>query len=177
MNLVIRPRTDADVPALARALLEQQPGSGYPLRAPLPMPAEEFVARPGTLAAWSALLDDEPVGHIAVHPVEPAETNRDPSLVRLWSQGHDLPAERLGLIGVYFTADHVRGRGVGAALMRTALNDLAERGLAPCLDAINAGPTVDPYRRTGWREVGTTRTWWLPDDHPDVVAMIRPIDD
>lgn len=172
MPLVIRPRTDADLEPLGRVLVEQQPASGYPHRDPLPMRAEDFVARPGALAAWTAELDGEPVGHIAVLPVVDPATSREPELSLLWSAGHGLPAERLGEIGVYFTATRVRGQGVGAALMRTALDDLTARGLAPCLDVIPTGAAVDIYRRTGWREVGTTRPSWLSPDSPDVVAMV-----
>ena len=137
MSLVIRPRADADLPALGRALVEQQPASRYPHRDPLPMPAEDFVARPGALATWTAELDGEPVGHVAVLPVRP--DGHEPELARLWSAGHGLPTERLGEIGVYFTSTAARGRGVGSALMRTALDDLAERGLAPCLDVVPFG--------------------------------------
>ena len=117
MSLVIRPRTDADLPALGDVLLEQQAASGYPHRKPLPMAPEDFVAREGTLATWTALLDDAPVGHIAVLPVHDPATRREPELSRLWMAGHDLPAEHLAEIGVYFTATSVRGRGIGAALI------------------------------------------------------------
>jgi len=172
MSLVIRPRADADLPARGRALVEQQPASRYPHRDPLPMPAEDFVARPGALATWTAELDGEPVGHVAVLPVRP--DGHEPELARLWSAGHGLPTERLGEIGVYFTSTAARGRGVGSALMRTALDDLAERGLAPCLDVVPFGVAADYYLRTGWVEVGRTRPSWLGDDAPDVVAMILP---
>lgn len=75
---------------------------------------------------------------------------------------------------MYFTATHVRGRGVGAALMRTALDHVAALALAPCLDVIPTGSAVELYRRTGWREVGSTRPAWLEADAPDVVAMVLP---
>lgn len=169
MPLVIRPRADADLPALGRALVEQQAASGYPHREPLPMAPEDFVARSGALATWTALLDDEPVGHVAVLPVRDPEVSLEPALSRLWMAGRGLPADRLAEIGVYFTAAHVRGRGVGAAL-----DHLAEHELAPCLDVIPTGSAVDLYRRTGWREVGRTRPAWLDADAPDVVAMVLP---
>lgn len=172
--LLIRPRTDADLPALGRALVQQQAASGYPHREPLPMAPEDFVARSGALATWTAVLDDEPVGHVAVLPVRDPEVSLEPALSRLWMAGHGLPADRLAEVGVYFTATHVRGRGVGAALMRTALDHLAAQGLAPCLDVIPTGSAVDLYRRTGWREVGRTRPAWLDADAPDVVAMVLP---
>lgn len=172
--LVIRPRTDADLPALGAVLVEQQATSGYPHREPLPMSPEDFVAREGTLATWTALLDDEPVGHIAVLPVLDPAVSREPDLSRLWMAGHGLPAERLAEIGVYFTATRVRGQGIGAALMRTALDQVAALGLAPCLDVIPTGSAVELYRRTGWREVGSTRPAWLEADAPDVVAMVLP---
>ncbi len=174
VTLTIRPRRDDDLTALGRALVEQQSASGYPHREPLPMPAEEFIARPGSLAAWTAEVDGQPVGHIAVLPV--SADGREPELARLWSAGHGLPAERLGEVGVYFTASHVRGTGVGSALLRTALADLADRGLAPCLDVVPTGAAVEVYRRAGWIEVGSTRPSWLSAGAPDVIAMILATD-
>lgn len=176
MTITIRPRRDDDLPALGHVLVEQQPASGYPHRDPLPMPGADFVARAGALAAWTAEVDGEPVGHIAILPVRDPAASGEPELARLWMAGHDLPAERLGEVGVYFTATHVRGRGVGAALMRTALDELAARALAPCLDVIPTGTAVDYYRRSGWVEVGGTRPSWLAADAPGVIAMILPRD-
>lgn len=172
VTLTIRPRRDEDLPALGRALVEQQSASRYPHRDPLPMPPEEFVARPGALATWTAEIDGEPVGHVAVLPVLP--DGHEPELARLWSAGHGLPADRLGEIGVYFTSTASRGTGVGSALMRTALADLESRGLAPCLDVVPFGTAAEYYRRSGWIEVGSTRPSWLGDDAPAVLAMILP---
>lgn len=172
VTVLIRPRRDDDLPALGRALVEQQAASGYPHRRPLPMPPEDFIARSGTLSTWTAEVDGAPVGHAAVLPVR--VDGHEPELARLWSDGHGLPAERLGEIGVYFTSSAARGTGVGAALMRTALADLDERGLAPCLDVVSSGAAVDYYRRRGWVEVGATRPSWLADDAADVIAMILP---
>lgn len=174
MQLTIRPRTDADLPALGAALVEQQSASGYPHRDPLPIAPEDFITRAGTLATWTAEVDGRPAGHVAVLPVHDPEAGGEPELTRLWMAGHGLPADRLGEVGVYFTATWARGRGVGSALMRTALEDLAARDLAPCLDVVPTGAAVDIYRRTGWREVGSTRPSWLEDDAPDVVAMVLP---
>lgn len=172
VTVTIRPRRDDDLPALGRALVEQQADSGYPHRDPLPMPPEDFIARPGTLATWTAEVDGEPVGHAAVLPVR--TDGNEPELAHLWIEGHDLRAERLGEIGVYFTSTAARGMGIGAALMRTALDDLDARGLAPCIDVVSSGAAVDYYRRTGWVEVGSTRPSWLEDDAADVIAMILP---
>ena len=172
MSVLVRPRTDADLPELGRALVEQQPASGYPHRAPLPMPPEDFIARPGTLSTWTAEVGGLPVGHVAVLPV--LDDGREPELARLWSEGHGLPVERLGEIGVYFTTTATRGTGVGAALMRAALTDLEARGLAACLDVVGSGAAVDYYRSSGWVAVGVTRPSWLEDDAADVIAMILP---
>lgn len=172
MTLIIRTRVDADLPALGSALVEQQAASGYPHRDPLPMAPEDFIARSGILAAWTADVDGTPVGHVATLPVR--EDGREPELARLWMTGHGLPAERLGEVGVYFTAVGVRGTGVGSALMRAALADLEARELAPCLDVVPTGAAVEYYRRSGWVEVGSTRPSWLDDDSPDVIAMILP---
>lgn len=177
MPATIRPRTDADLPALGDALLEQQEASGYPHREPLTMPTADFLRRKGEIASWVAEVDGRPVGHIAVlAPPDPltAPPGSD-EMIRAWMRAHDRPVDRIAEVGVSFTTTHARGTGAGRALLETALAELRERDLAPCLDVIPEGAAVEIYRRDGWREVGAVRPAWLSADAPDVLAMILPV--
>lgn len=171
----IRPRRPADVPALARALLEQQHASGYPHRDPLPYSAEQFILRPGTTAAWVAEVDGLTVGHVAISdPGDPTSLpDGDAAVVRAWMDAHRRPHDELGEVAIFFTATTARGSGAGTALLATAVAALRERGLAPCLDVVPTSTgAMQLYRRTGWQEVGRVRPGWLSDDAPDVIAMV-----
>lgn len=173
----IRPRRPADVPHLARVLLEQQHASGYPHRDPLPYPAEQFLLRPSVSAAWVVEVESLPVGHVAIsRPGDPESlTDGDADVVRAWMAAHGRPHDALGEVAIFFTATAVRGTGAGSALLATAVAALRERDLAPCRDVVPTSTgAMRLYRRTGWQEVGRVRPGWLSDDAPDVIAMVLP---
>lgn len=176
MTATIRPRRDSDLAALGEALLEQQAASGYPYRTPLPMSTDDFIVRSGEIAAWVAEVDGRAIGHIAA--LSPADPETAPpglaEVVRAWMRGHDRPHDAIAEVGVFFTATSSRGSGAGRALLETALADLADRDLAPCLEVVPDSAAVELYRRTGWREVGTGRPEWLSAGAPDVLAMVLP---
>ena len=113
-ELVIRPRTEADVPALTEVLAAQQRLTRYPMRWPLPFPVEQFVVRDVDLAAWTAELDGRPVGHVAVQCADEVFTPR--LLAQHWERGHGLPVERLGVLGTLFVDPGVRRMGLGRQL-------------------------------------------------------------
>ena len=170
MALTIRPRTEADLPALTQVLAAQQALTRYPMRWPLPFPIEQFVVRGVDLAGWTAELDDRPVGHVA------AQAAHDVAMLPLWETGHDRPRERLGVVGTLFVDPGVRRQGLGRRLHDTAVDWLLERDLAPCLDVVPIhGAAQAMYAAAGWRVVGQERPHWLPDGEPDVLAMVLPV--
>ncbi len=172
-DLVVRPRRDDDLPALAQVLTAQQAVARYPVRWPLPFPVEQFIAREQDLAAWTAELDGRPVGHVAVQRADQVFTPAP--LVEPWVGGHGLPVDRLGVLGTLFVDPGVRRRGLGRRLHDTAVDWLREQGLAPCLDVVPShAAALQMYAGLGWREVGRMRPHWLPDAEPDVVAMVLP---
>ncbi len=169
-DLVVRPREAGDVAGLVEVLAAQREASLYPLRWPLPFPPEQFVERAVDLAAWTALLDGRPVGHVAAQRAE------DGSMLPLWEAGHGRTADRLGVLGTLFVDPGVRGRGLGRRLHDTAVGWLRERDLGPCLDVVPIhAPAQAMYAAAGWREVGRARPHWLPEARPDVVAMVLPV--
>jgi len=170
-ELVIRPRTEADVPALTEVLAAQQPLTRYPMRWPLPFPVEQFVVRDVDLAAWTAELDGRPVGHVAVQCADEVFTPR--LLAQHWERGHGLPVERLGVLGTLFVDPGVRRMGLGRQLHDTAVDWLRDHDLAPCLDVVPIhAAALEMYAGIGWREVARLRPPWLPDGEPDVLAMV-----
>lgn len=167
----IRARTPDDLPALAEVLAAQRPYSGYPQRWPLPFPAEDFIRRDGEDAAWVADLDAEVVGHVSVCGVG---TGMEADL---WTAGTGRGTEELAAVSVLFVAHTARGRGVGSALLATAVEAIRATGRTPVLDVVQeTTAAVELYRRTGWEVVGEGRPWWLPADHLPVLFMALPDD-
>lgn len=70
-----------------------------------------------------------------------------------------------------------RGKGVGAALVRRAIDDLAARGArVVCLEVrVSNLPAVALYQRLGFRETGRRRRYY--ENGEDAILMEHTIDD
>ncbi|WP_392542185.1 GNAT family N-acetyltransferase [Oryzobacter telluris] len=145
----VRPREAADVPALARLLGEQQALTGYPVRWPLPFPAEEFVVRGSEVAAWVAVDGADVVGHVSLLDLAPGwDTDA-------WVAATGLPPGAMAAVGVLFVDPACTGRGVGSTLLAAAVGHARELGRTPVLDVVQETPrAVELYRRHGWQVVG-----------------------
>ena len=164
--MTVRPRTAADLPALVAVLEAQRPDSGYPVRWPLPFPAEEFIARHTELAAWVALDGDAVVGHVALLDVAQGWEADG------WGAGTGLPASALAAVGVLFVDPGATGRGVGSTLLATAVGRARSLGRTPVLDVVSESTrAVTLYERHGWRIVGRARPPWLPPDREPLLLM------
>ena len=165
----IRPRRPEDLSALVEVLAAQQSRTGYPQRWPLPFPVEEFLDRPAQLEAWVAELDGAVVGHVAAAAVQPGE------MASVWSAGADRPSAELAEVSVLFVDHTTAGRGVGSALLATAVEFIRASGRTPVLDVVQETQNaVRLYERNGWQTVGETRPWWLPDGNLPVLLMVLP---
>ena len=169
--MLIRRRADSDLPALVVALGEQQESSAYPLRWPLPFPAEEFIVRAGELESWVAEEGGVVLGHVAASTPGDDATGR---ALRSATGRADI-AE----VSVLFTTLAARGLGVGGLLLDTAVDFIRSRGLLPVLDVVTARDTaVTIYRNRGWIEVGRVRPDWMPahltGDEAEMILMELP---
>jgi GNAT superfamily N-acetyltransferase len=164
----VRARGPEDVPALVQVLTEQQPGSGYPLRWPLPFPVERFIVRSYEEMAWVAERDGHLLGHVLVGRVDDDET----AAIITAKTGE----AELAIVSVLFVAQTARGQGIGKLLLDTAVTWAREHGRMPVLDVVpKHREALQFYRHLGWSEVGCIRPEWLPEDHDDVVLMaLRP---
>jgi len=164
---MIRKREPDDLPVLVSLLGKQQPATSYPQRWPLPYPAEQFLVRPGELAAWVAVEDDAVVGHVSVTRLVDGRMSKE------WTDATGRTADGLAEVSVLFVAGDRHGAGIGGLLLDTAMDEIRRRGLSPMLDVVgedtNAGRF---YQRRGWRTVGRARPAWLPDHRPDLAFML-----
>jgi GNAT superfamily N-acetyltransferase len=170
--VTIRRRADADLPALVGILEAQRPTSGYPVRWPLPFPAEEFIARRTELAAWVAVepgRDGAVVGHVSLTGVA-AGWDADG-----WGAGTGLPASALAAVSVLFVDPLATGRGVGGTLLATAVDHARGIGRTPVLDVVSESRrAVALYTRHGWQVVGRARPPWLPTKREPLLLMALP---
>lgn len=165
--VTIRERRPGDIPALVEVLSAQQASSGYPHGWPLAFPASDFIARPGELGAWVAVVDGEVAGHVAATDVG------EGWMAGHWSEVLGRPGHELGEVSILFVGlDHV-GSGVGAALLERAVAEILALGREPVLDVVGEDTSAGRfYRRRGWTPVGYGRPQWLPEDQPDVAFMV-----
>ena len=163
---------------LIDVLAAQQPTSRYPFQWPLPFPAESFIVRDHELAAWVAEVDGEVVGHIAVQSVASATGDdgiEGTQMRDAWVEGLGRPADQLAMVSGLFTSTTTRGRGVGLALLDTAVDWIHGHGLGACLDVLpKYSDAAQFYERRGWVRVALVRPPWLPEDEESVIAMVLP---
>ena len=128
MDLVVRPRVAEDVPALCELVMRQQPLTQYPFRNPLPFPVEDFVVRPGELAAWVAELEPaSPVGHVSLCEVG------DHHLGPRWAEAVGRPVSDLAAVSVLVLV------GAGAITFVTVRQRYADAEALSCVCAIGWG--------------------------------------
>lgn len=174
--LSVRPRRPDDVPRLVEVLLAQQPLTRYPVRDPLPFPVERFLHADDARAAWVAEIGSRVVGHVC--RVGPPTGSADAEAMNaVAARAHGCPVDRLGWVATLFVDPSVGGRGVGRALLGTAVDDVRASGLSPCLEVLPVhAAALSLYRSEGWREAGRLRPAWLEDalgdDGPDVQVLV-----
>jgi GNAT superfamily N-acetyltransferase len=170
---IIRPRRADDVSALCEVLATQQPGSRYPHVWPLPFPVEQFIVREVEEQAWVADVGGRPVGHVAARGV----VDRDEGIASRWAEAAGTGMDGLVCVSVLFVDRDLRRRGLGGALLDTAVRWGRNAGRVPVLDVVDhAGEAARFYRRRGWVEIGEARPSWLQDTEPPLLLMILPPD-
>lgn len=174
--LDVRLRRSSDIPALAEVLLTQQPTSRYPFRNPLPFPVERFLHADDAVGAWTAEIDGRVVGHVC-RTGSPQGFPHAADMNQACAEAHGCTVDELAWVSTLFVGAEARGRGVGRLLLSTAVDDIRESGLHPCLEVLPYHPAaLQLYEATGWHEVLRVRPDWLRsaagDAGPDVVVMV-----
>ncbi|MGH3352372.1 MAG: GNAT family N-acetyltransferase [Nocardioides sp.] len=177
MTHLVRRRRPDDLPSLTDALLEQQPLTRYPVRNPLPFPVSQFLHYDDAIAAWTATVDDVPVGHIATTRSHTGVNGGD-ELHKACAATHGCDIAELTWLSAFFVGTKARRLGLGRDLLRTAVDSIHDAGGRPCLEVIPAFPAaLKLYQSTGWTEVLRTRPDWLataPDsDNLEAVVLVQ----
>lgn len=146
-SIVVRPITDADVPAAAAALVEVHATDGYPVEG-VEQP-EAWIRRPGVLSAWVAEDEGKIVGHVAVMRPE------GEGAVSLWRNKSGEDEERIGVLARLFVVREARKHSAGERLMRAAMDYAELNSLRLVLDVMTKDTSaIRLYERLGWRHIG-----------------------
>lgn len=141
VGVVVRPRTDADAPALMAALAPVHEQDGYPLHA-VHLTADWLYD--GLDDAWVAEVDGTVVGHVAV-----AADGQGRHLTR------------------FFVAVDARGTGAGSALLGTVESWADARGHLLVLDVVEHNTDAQAlYEHRGWERTGAVTATWVSETGP-----------
>lgn len=140
----IRRRKDNQVAACSRVLGLVTAETGYPL--PRPLSRHDWLTAADVLDAWVAERGTVQ-GHVAI-----ARVDSDPASALRWREVTGRPASELADVSRFFVRASARGRGLGTALLQTAVEGSRTRGLTPVAKVISTSRRGAPlYERAGWR--------------------------
>lgn len=152
---MIRRRTEADLPALERALRAVHEADGYPTV--WPTDPRGFLAPPPAVGEWAAEVRGQVVGQVVLRPV--------PDPAPGWVRATGLPAPEVLILSRLFVAPAARGQGLARGLFRTAWTAARTLGRRGILDVHHQNlAAAHLYGREGWRRVGSVDGDWLDPD-------------
>ena len=163
----IRPRTEADLPGAAAALVAVHAVDGYPVEGvdtPL-----EWLSPVGVLKAWVAEKEGEIVGHAMLSRPQGEDA------VEMWLKQSGDTADHVAVGARLFIAPEARGEGLGERLLRTAFDYGRAHGLRVVLDVMTKDKAaIRLYERIGMQRIGTARHAYGEGQEIDAVCYVSP---
>lgn len=150
MSAIIRPRRPDDLDALADVLVRVHAVDGYPVEG-VEHP-RAWLTPPRQLAAWTALVSDTPIGHIALVKATP-----DDDAAAMWLR--HAPGSELDNVAIpvrlFVGPDH-RRHGAAKQLIAAILEYAHARNLVLVGDVmLKDQAAIHLYETLGWRRLGT----------------------
>ncbi|WP_368245198.1 N-acetyltransferase family protein [Janibacter sp. Y6] len=147
-DIEIRPTIPADLDALADILLQVHATDGYPVEGV--DDARAWVDLPKALGQWTALLEGQPVGHVALKRPDLGD-----GAPRLLTEQQGVPPSRIATLARLFVSPTARGRSAARCLLDAALDRARRDDLAVVLDVMSKDRNaIQLYRSSGWRFLG-----------------------
>ena len=143
----IRRRKDSHLAATVRLLGLVSNETGYPN--PRPASRHEWLIGDDVLDAWIAEQEGRIQGHVAIK-----RADGDPTVALRWREVTGRPASELAGVSRFFVRSSARGRGLGTALLETAVDEARARGLLPVAEMVSTSRRgIALFDRLGWRMV------------------------
>lgn len=147
VDVVVRPRTIGDLPAVVDALTLVARSDGYPSR--WPEDPVSWLRTSDLHGAWVADRRGEMLGHIILRRA----LSQVP--VRMWCSASGEDPASCAVISRLFVVPHARCLGIGRSLVEAAWTAASDMELRPVLDVVDANQdAIRLYRRLGWTHVG-----------------------
>lgn len=81
----------------------------------------------------------------------------------MWSERSGTSEDLTAVVSRLFVAPQARGHGIGALLIRQAVEEARRRGLHPVLDVVVSDTAAAAlYERLGWELMATVEQRWSP---------------
>lgn len=163
----VRPRTDADFPALVEALRATHHADAYP--SVWPADPAAFLAPPLTLGAWVAEVRGVPVGQVVLRAA--------PETVPEWIAVTGLPPQNVAFLSRLFVAPGHQGQGLGRGLFPAAWAEAGWLNRRAILDVQADAPApIALYDSEGWARVATLPAPWTGADsrRPQIYVYVSP---
>lgn len=146
--VIIRPRRDNDLPALADVLVRVHTVDGYPVEGVTDPGA--WLHHPHELQSWTAEVAGQPVGQITL-----AHATADDDAARVWHERTGGNIGRLALpVRLFVDPDH-RSAGAGRLLMRAAAEHARSLNRSVAFDVMKKDRTaIRLYERMGAIPIG-----------------------
>ncbi|MFJ3339036.1 GNAT family N-acetyltransferase [Streptomyces sp. NPDC086766] len=163
----IRPRTEADLPGAAAALVAVHAADGYPVEG-VDAP-QEWLSPAGILQAWVADKGGKIVGHAMISRPQGEDA------VKMWlEQSHDT-ADHVAVGARLFVAPEARSEGLGERLIRAAFDYAQDHGLRVVLDVMAKDKAaIRLYERMGMQRIGTAKHTYGAGQEIDAVCFVSP---
>jgi GNAT superfamily N-acetyltransferase len=167
-DVLIRPRTDADLPALGQVLVEVHKRDGYPVEG-VDDPIGWLVSD-RLLGAWVAESDGRPVGHVVL-----SRPSSGDDAVRLWVEKAGADVSEVAVLGRMFVAPQGRGLKLGRHLTEAATAEARRRGLRAVLDVMAKDVAATHiYEALGWQLLGPITHRFGADRTEPAFAYVSP---
>lgn len=146
--VVLRRRSEEDLPALAAALVRVHALDGYPVEG---VDDPSAWLRPqGEIASWVAEASSEPIGQVSLTSATAVD-----DAARVWCARTGSDAARLALLTRLFVDPDHRSCGAGRVLVEKAVDHARTSGLAVALDVMEKDrAAIRLYESLGARRLG-----------------------
>ncbi|MGP3999582.1 GNAT family N-acetyltransferase [Streptomyces sp. 8N706] len=168
-NVIIRTRTDEDLPAAAAGLVTVHAADGYPVEGV--EDPQGWLSPPELLEAWVAEMAGQVVGHVAVSRPQGEEA------VSLYLKQAQVSEGQVVVLARLFVLPQARRKAVGEGLAREAASYARRRKLALVGDVMTKdAAAIRLYERLGCQIIGSTIHTYGEGQQTSALCFVAPTD-